>query len=57
MWYYNDEVFETAPEEYQGFVYRITELDTGKKYIGRSFSGSQRHYLSPKHVRDALRRV
>jgi len=37
MWYYNDEVFETAPEEYQGFVYRITELDTGKKYIGKKF--------------------
>jgi len=35
MWYYNDKVFETTPEEYQGFVYVITELDTGKKYIGK----------------------
>ena len=37
MWYYNDQVFETAPEEYQGFVYQITELDTDKKYIGKKF--------------------
>ena len=35
MWYYNDNVFETTPEEYQGFVYEITELDTNKKYIGK----------------------
>lgn len=35
MWYYNDKVFDHTPEEYQGFVYEITELDTGKKYIGK----------------------
>jgi hypothetical protein len=35
MWYYNDILFETTPEEYQGFVYEITELDTNKKYIGK----------------------
>jgi len=34
MWYYNDKPFDT-PEEYQGFVYLITELDTNKKYIGK----------------------
>lgn len=37
MWYYNNETFEDTPEEYQGFVYQITELDTGKKYIGKKF--------------------
>ena len=37
MWYYNDKVFDETPEEYQGFVYQITELDTGKKYIGKKF--------------------
>lgn len=36
-WYYNNEEFDTAPEDYQGFVYCITELDTGKKYIGKKF--------------------
>lgn len=37
MWTYNDEVFENAPEEYQGFVYRITDLTNDKKYIGKKF--------------------
>ena len=37
MWFYNDKEFDSTPEEYQGFVYRITELDTGKKYIGKKF--------------------
>ena len=35
MWYYNNELYEITPEEYQGFVYQITELDTNKKYIGK----------------------
>jgi len=35
MWYYNDKIFEITPEEFQGFVYEITELDTSKKYIGK----------------------
>lgn len=34
-WLYNGELFDQTPEEYQGFVYLITELDTGKKYIGK----------------------
>lgn len=37
MWYYEDNLYEDTPEEYQGFVYQITELDTGKKYIGKKF--------------------
>jgi hypothetical protein len=37
MWIYNDNIFEETPEEYQGFVYMITELDTNKKYIGKKF--------------------
>ena len=35
MWYYNNEQFESTPEEFQGFVYLITEIDTNKKYIGK----------------------
>jgi len=35
MWYYKDKEYDETPEEYQGFVYEITELDTGKKYIGK----------------------
>jgi len=37
MWYYENKIFEVTPEEYQGFVYLITELDTDKKYIGKKF--------------------
>ena len=35
MWYYKDILFDETPEEYQGFVYEITELHTNKKYIGK----------------------
>ena len=35
MWYYNDEQFDTAPEDYQGFVYLITNLSNNRKYIGK----------------------
>jgi hypothetical protein len=35
MWYYKNEEFNETPEEYQGFIYEITELRTGKKYIGK----------------------
>ena len=36
-WIYENKSFDEAPEEYQGFVYQITEIDTGKKYIGKKF--------------------
>jgi hypothetical protein len=40
MWHYQGKQFD--PDEdflktYQGFVYEITELSTGKKYIGKKF--------------------
>ena len=35
MWLYNEQPFDETPDEYQGFVYIITELDTNKKYIGK----------------------
>ena len=35
MWYYNEKEYDKTPEEYQGFVYQITELDTSKMYIGK----------------------
>ena len=38
MWYYNGEQFklENNPNDsLVGFVYEITEKDTGKKYIGK----------------------
>lgn len=35
MWLYENREYDETPEKYQGFVYLITELDTGKKYIGK----------------------
>lgn len=37
MWQYNGHKFDDTPEEYQGFVYMITEKDTDMKYIGKKF--------------------
>ena len=36
-WIFENKPFDEALEEYQGFVYCITEIDTGKKYIGKKF--------------------
>ena len=32
---YNNETFDITPEDYQGFVYQLTEIHTNKKYIGK----------------------
>jgi hypothetical protein len=35
MWYYNNKILESPPEGYQGFVYLITDISTGKMYVGK----------------------
>lgn len=35
MWTYKNEEYDTAPDDYLGFVYLITEKSTGKKYVGK----------------------
>ena len=35
MWTFKNEEYNNTPEDYQGFVYEITELDSNKKYIGK----------------------
>lgn len=45
MWYYQDEEFNYTEDQlkpYQGFVYCITELSTGMKYIGKKFFWSKK---------------
>jgi len=37
MWLYNDKELDETPEEYQGFVYIITDLTNNKKYLGKKF--------------------
>ena len=35
MWTFNNKEYSITPEEYQGFVYQLTEIHTNKKYIGK----------------------
>lgn len=35
MWYFNGKLFEEVDKKYEGFVYLITNLETGMKYIGK----------------------
>lgn len=37
-WYYNNTLVETLPEECIGYVYCITNLITGRMYIGKKLS-------------------
>ena len=45
MWHYENKPFgpdEEFLKDFVGFVYKITEKDTGKKYIGKKFFWSTR---------------
>lgn len=35
MWLYEEQNFDSIPEHYVGFVYRITNVISGKQYIGK----------------------
>jgi hypothetical protein len=41
-WLFNNSIFDTAPEEYEGFVYLITNTITGRMYIGKKSFWSRR---------------
>ncbi len=41
-WLYKGKKLLEAPEGYFGFIYQITNLKSGKKYIGRKYFGSTR---------------
>ena len=59
MWYYNNKVFEPEEEflkDYVGFVYQITEKETGRKYIGKKFFWSTRR-LPPLKGKKLRRKV
>lgn len=53
-WFYNGEVYETPEESHYGFVYLITNLHTGKMYVGKklfwfkkikTLKGKRKRYL------------
>ena len=50
MWLYNDVLIDSIPDDKAiGFVYKITNLDTGKFYIGKkSFWSKRRTKLGKK---------
>ncbi len=35
MWYFNGQEFDEVDKKYEGFVYLITNLENGMKYIGK----------------------
>jgi hypothetical protein len=37
-WTYEGKTIDTIPDEYEGFVYLITNLKTGQKYIGKKLA-------------------
>ena len=38
QWTYNGKTVDTIPDEYEGFVYLITNTTTGQKYIGKKLA-------------------
>jgi hypothetical protein len=38
QWTYEGKTIDTIPDEYEGFVYLITNLKTGQKYIGKKLA-------------------
>lgn len=38
MWFYNDKVVETLPDECVGFVYLITNLTNDRTYVGKKLA-------------------
>ena len=42
MWTYQNTIVETLPEDCVGFVYCITNTETGRKYIGKKLSMFQK---------------
>ena len=38
QWTYEGKAIDTIPDEYEGFVYLITNLKTGQKYVGKKLA-------------------
>ena len=55
-WLYNEQPFDEPSEEHYGFVYLITNLETGRMYVGKklfwfkkikTLKGKRKRYLAP----------
>lgn len=50
-WIYQDNIVVELPKGIVGFVYRITNIDTGRMYIGRKYATStKRKALTKKQI-------
>jgi len=61
VWFYNGEVFDQPSDEHYGFVYKITNLQNNKSYIGKKLfwfkktkilKGKKKRYLAPSDWKD-----
>jgi hypothetical protein len=49
MWHFENNEFTVIPEDVIGFVYRITNLKTGREYIGKKlFTAARRKVVKGK---------
>ena len=56
-WLYKNKTLEEAPEGYFGFVYLITNIKSGRKYIGRKYFGTTRRVkVAGKKRRKVIRK-
>ena len=55
-WLYKGKKVTEAPEDAFGFVYMITNLKSGKKYVGRKYLGQTRRKPLTKKQKDAGRK-
>ena len=56
-WLYKGEKLLESPENYFGFVYIITNIKSGKKYVGRKYFGSTRRVkVAGKKRRKVIRK-
>lgn len=55
-WLYNNKPLETVPEWVFGFVYRITNTETGRMYIGKKQFKTIRRVRSAKKTRATVKR-
>jgi hypothetical protein len=51
-WYFKEEPFIEADKKWSGFVYNITDLTNGKKYIGKKF-----FWTKPKNPKTGKREL
>ena len=55
-WYHNEEIYdpESVPEDFVGFVYRITNLSNGMMYIGKKLLWSRRRVAQKGKTRKKI---